>query len=162
MKHWLPISTARTCRQPGILQEMRTSDNLKCACPLHVYWICQTQRNNAMSNPRSTKHFWWKWNLKWLHHSFQMLCGILYWMGGVKCSVQLLYIFCLPSWSTNYSIKRGFLNSILTFSSDFECTDLSSAQRPPNWIEWNYCQLPSKEILFAHFCKLLQRFRSCK
>ena len=62
------------------------------------------------------------------------ICYVEFCIGwGVSTIQRHLCTFsvCLHVQQT-IQIKRGFLNNLLTFSLDFECTDLTTVQRPPN------------------------------
>lgn len=131
LKHWLPISTTRTCRQPVEFCKNGGHRIIQSVRVLYMLvWLCQ--RAKLQSHIHSTFGVKWiKMNIKYVK-----VATVFMWLiciGGVNCPADFLYVFCLPTMNVQQTIfKRGFLTSRYSFCLDFECTDLSSVQRPPN------------------------------
>ena len=131
LKHWLPISTTRTCRQPVEFCKNGGHRIIQSVRVLYmIVWLCQ--RAKLQSHIQRTFGVKWiKMNIKYVK-----VATVFMWLiciGAVNCPADFLYVFCLPTMNVQQTIfERGFLTSRYSFCLEFECTDLSSVQRPPN------------------------------
>ena len=131
LKHWLPISTTRTCRQPVEFCKNGGHRIIQSVRVLYmIVWLCQ--RAKLQCHIQSTFGVKWiKMNIKYVK-----VATVFMWLiciGAVNCPADFLYVFCLPTMNVQQTIfERGFLTSRYSFCLEFECTDLSSVQRPPN------------------------------
>ena len=133
LKHWLPISTTRTCRQPVEFCKNGGHRIIQSVRVLYMLYACMSLSESkiAESHPHTFGVKWIKMNIKYVK-----VATVFMWLiciGAVNCPADFLYVFCLPTMNVQQTIfERGFLTSRYSFCLEFECTDLSSVQRPPN------------------------------